>query len=240
MTSIIESGSWALPMIYQTYCDAGRSTCLAPHLPQPFRCLSLTPKYPYYDRFRLHDRPKLRSIGPCANGKRRYGQQHPIAARVLGATMATTLVCPAAACLKRLRAAGQNRILQIERSVKSDREDQPLRCISAIPKFPYYDLFRLHERGKRRSNYPVRQRYSETRTMIEPKFLTTKEVADRYRGTISIGTLKNWRSLRIGPSFVKLGKTILYPVEHLDRWDQENFVTCHAPKGGRATGREQS
>lgn len=87
---------------------------------------------------------------------------------------------------------------------------------------------------------PVRQRYSETRTMTEPKFLTTKEVADRYRGTISIGTLKNWRSLRIGPSFVKLGKTILYPIEHLERWDQENFVTCDAPKGGRATGRERS
>jgi hypothetical protein len=87
---------------------------------------------------------------------------------------------------------------------------------------------------------PMRQRYSEIRTMTEPKFLTTEEVFDRYRGAISIGTLKNWRSLRIGPSFVKLGKTILYPVEHLDRWDQENFVTCRAPKGGRTAAREQS
>lgn len=108
------------------------------------------------------------------------------------------------------------------------------------PEVPLLRSFSSSRTRKAEVQSPVRQRYSETRTMTEPKFLTTKEVADRYRGTISIGTLKNWRSLRIGPSFVKLGKTILYPVEHLDRWDQENFVTCHAPKGGRPTGRERS
>lgn len=68
--------------------------------------------------------------------------------------------------------------------------------------------------------------------MTEPKFLTAEEVFDRYRGAISVATLRNWRSLRIGPPFVKLGKTVLYPVEHLDRWDHQNFVTCHAQKSG--------
>ncbi len=75
--------------------------------------------------------------------------------------------------------------------------------------------------------------------MTEPKFLTIEEVFDRYRGAISTGTLRNWRSLRIGPPFVKLGKTILYPVEHLDRWDQENFVTCHARKGSSVIGQDK-
>ena len=69
--------------------------------------------------------------------------------------------------------------------------------------------------------------------MTELKFLTAEEVFDRYRGAISVATLRNWRSLRIGPPFVKLGKTVLYPVEHLDRWDQQNFVTCQAQKSGR-------
>lgn len=108
------------------------------------------------------------------------------------------------------------------------------------PEVPLLRSFSSSRTRKEEIQSPVRQRYSETRTMTEPKFLTTKEVADRYRGAISIGTLKNWRSLRIGPSFVKLGKSILYPIEQLDRWDQENFVTCHAPKGGRTTGRERS
>jgi hypothetical protein len=37
--------------------------------------------------------------------------------------------------------------------------------------------------------------------------------------------------MRIGPSFVKIGKTILYPIESLAEWDRANIVTCRAPKG---------
>ena len=37
-------------------------------------------------------------------------------------------------------------------------------------------------------------------------FLTLNEVVERYRGQISEGTLRNWRSIRIGPSFIKIGK----------------------------------
>lgn len=66
--------------------------------------------------------------------------------------------------------------------------------------------------------------------MTESKYLTAEEVAERYRGTISIGTLRNWRALRIGPTFVKIGKAVLYPVSELDAWDQKNTVTCRAPK----------
>lgn len=39
--------------------------------------------------------------------------------------------------------------------------------------------------------------------MSEPMFLTSREVIERYRGQISEGTLRNWRSMRVGPSFLK-------------------------------------
>jgi hypothetical protein len=66
--------------------------------------------------------------------------------------------------------------------------------------------------------------------MADEKFLTAEEVSERYRGEISVGTLRNWRAMRIGPAFVKIGKAVLYPVEELDAWDRNNMVTCRASK----------
>jgi hypothetical protein len=62
--------------------------------------------------------------------------------------------------------------------------------------------------------------------MAEKKFLTTEEVSERYRGQVTVGTLRNWRAMRIGPAFVKVGKAVLYPVAELDAWDKKNMVTC--------------
>ena len=53
--------------------------------------------------------------------------------------------------------------------------------------------------------------------MSDRMFLTLNEVIERYRGQISEGTLRNWRSMRVGPSFLKIGKAVLYPLEELDR-----------------------
>ena len=66
--------------------------------------------------------------------------------------------------------------------------------------------------------------------MADNKFLTTEEVAERYRGEISLGTLRNWRAQRIGPPFVKIGKSVLYPVQALDDWDKKNLVICRASR----------
>lgn len=52
--------------------------------------------------------------------------------------------------------------------------------------------------------------------MSEITFLTPEEVAERYRGSVSVGTLRNWRAMKIGPSFVKIGKAVLYRVDELD------------------------
>jgi hypothetical protein len=62
--------------------------------------------------------------------------------------------------------------------------------------------------------------------MTEHRFLTPEEVSARYRRQVSTGTLRNWRALRIGPGFVKVGKAVLYRVEELDAWDRNNMVTC--------------
>lgn len=62
--------------------------------------------------------------------------------------------------------------------------------------------------------------------MADNKYLTAEEVAERYRGEISVGTLRNWRAARIGPPFIKIGKAVLYPIEELDAWDRRNLISC--------------
>ncbi len=71
------------------------------------------------------------------------------------------------------------------------------------------------------------------------KFLTPEEVAERYRGEISVGTLRNWRSMRVGPAFIKIGKAVLYPVAELDAWDQQNRVSCNASNRLMESSRDQ-
>lgn len=66
--------------------------------------------------------------------------------------------------------------------------------------------------------------------MSDKKFLTAEEVSERYRGEVSVGTLRNWRAMKIGPTFVKIGRAVLYPADELDAWDHKNMVTCRASK----------
>lgn len=61
---------------------------------------------------------------------------------------------------------------------------------------------------------------------MKKRYLTQDEVAERYRGMISVRTLANWRSLRQGPKFLKCGKTVLYDENELDAWDDRNTVKC--------------
>ena len=62
------------------------------------------------------------------------------------------------------------------------------------------------------------------------KFLTPEEVSERYRGEVTVGTLRNWRAMRVGPTFVKIGKAVLYPLDQLDAWDEKNLVPCRASR----------
>ena len=74
---------------------------------------------------------------------------------------------------------------------------------------------------------------------VKEKFLTAQEVSERYRGEITVGTLRNWRALRIGPTFIKIGKAVLYPVDELDAWDKKNKVICRASKSISVDERER-
>ncbi len=69
------------------------------------------------------------------------------------------------------------------------------------------------------------------RPAMSSLFLTPEEVYKRYRGMISLGTLRNWRMMKIGPSFLKLGRAVLYPLSELEAWDRKNLVICRAAKG---------
>ncbi|MBV9757131.1 MAG: helix-turn-helix domain-containing protein [Alphaproteobacteria bacterium] len=66
--------------------------------------------------------------------------------------------------------------------------------------------------------------------MAENRFLTADEVSERYRGQVSVGTLRNWRAQRVGPPFIKVGKSVLYPVQGLDEWERKNLVICRASR----------
>ncbi len=57
-----------------------------------------------------------------------------------------------------------------------------------------------------------------------PRYLTEQEVSQRYRGCISVGTLRNWRSQRMGPAYLKVGKAVLYSVRQLDEWDLKQTI----------------
>jgi Helix-turn-helix domain len=64
--------------------------------------------------------------------------------------------------------------------------------------------------------------------MGDQKYLTAEEVSERYRCEVSVGTLRNWRAMRVGPAFVRIGKAILYPIDELDAWEKRNMVSCRA------------
>lgn len=55
-------------------------------------------------------------------------------------------------------------------------------------------------------------------------YLTPDEVAERYRGLVSVGTLANWRAAGSGPPYRKIGKAVLYDETELDAWDDRMAV----------------
>ena len=72
--------------------------------------------------------------------------------------------------------------------------------------------------------------------MTEPLYLTPEEVTERFRSAISTGTQANWRAMRVGPTFVRIGKSIVYPLADLNEWANQQTVKCRATN--RLTGKE--
>lgn len=51
--------------------------------------------------------------------------------------------------------------------------------------------------------------------------LTPKEAAERLR--LSTGTLSNWRVRGDGPSFIKLGSKVLYPLAEVEAYEKRQL-----------------
>lgn len=56
------------------------------------------------------------------------------------------------------------------------------------------------------------------RAGLAEDWLTPEEVVAGLRGALSLGTLRNYRSARIGPAYVRVGRAIFYPRAEVDAW----------------------
>lgn len=59
---------------------------------------------------------------------------------------------------------------------------------------------------------------SGTNSAGPASWLTPEQVVDYLRGAVTLGTLRNYRSARIGPRHRKVGRSIFYTVEAINDW----------------------
>jgi hypothetical protein len=60
----------------------------------------------------------------------------------------------------------------------------------------------------------------------EEVYYTPEEVVQRWRDRIDIDTLRNWRSRRLGPSYHRFGRVVLYHSDLLAEWETKNMIVC--------------
>ena len=60
------------------------------------------------------------------------------------------------------------------------------------------------------------------RGIVRDQFLTPAELVARWRGTITLKTLENWRSTGKGPDFYRPARgVVLYRFSDVDAWERE-------------------
>lgn len=59
-------------------------------------------------------------------------------------------------------------------------------------------------------------------------WLTPDDVVGLLRGALSLGTLRNYRSARIGPMYVRVGRAVFYPRAAVDAWLAEQVRESEA------------
>lgn len=62
-----------------------------------------------------------------------------------------------------------------------------------------------------------------TKSSDQPGYLQPRELAERWRGVVTLATLDNWRSQNRGPRFVKIGGRVLYPVAEVEAYEARNL-----------------
>lgn len=64
--------------------------------------------------------------------------------------------------------------------------------------------------------------------MTSTEYLTPTDLVNRYRGTITIRTLANWRSTGEGPRYTKIGGRVLYPLDAVKSWEESRTLGAKA------------
>ena len=54
---------------------------------------------------------------------------------------------------------------------------------------------------------------------VQPVHLTPRQVAERYQ--VDVRTLQRWRDAGDGPSWIKVRKTVRYPLADLIAWERD-------------------
>lgn len=52
------------------------------------------------------------------------------------------------------------------------------------------------------------------------KYITTKELSKRWK--INPNTIEHWRSVGLGPKFIRIGRKILYSLNSISEFEQMN------------------
>lgn len=63
-------------------------------------------------------------------------------------------------------------------------------------------------------------------------YLTPSQLVTRWNDAVTTGTLSNWRSQGRGPSFVKFGRSVRYPLAAVQAHEAAN---THAKASGGAS-----
>lgn len=65
----------------------------------------------------------------------------------------------------------------------------------------------------------------------ETVFLTPAELAKRWNGAVTVGTLANWRSNSTGPAFQKIGTRVRYSLAKVLEWEAANVANDNKTAG---------
>ena len=57
------------------------------------------------------------------------------------------------------------------------------------------------------------------------KFITPRQLSERWGESIGVNTLANWRSSGEGPPFIKIGSKVLYDLVDIEAWEASRRVT---------------
>ena len=59
-------------------------------------------------------------------------------------------------------------------------------------------------------------------------WLRPEEVVSLLRGALTLGTLRNYRSARIGPAYIRVGRAVFYPRAEVEAWLAEQVRESEA------------